>query len=95
MITGSNEWWTVVQSTKFSEAETMLREYKAKLMSEFLGTERQVFSDSIMNRINAEIHRISQLSNKVTLRSVMRDMLDTETFEAICTEAARREQELM
>lgn len=72
----------------------MLRGYKTELIAKFFGTERQVFADAALSRVNTEIHRIAQLSNKVTLRSVMRDMLDAETFEAICTEAARREQEL-
>lgn len=94
MIAGSDEWWIVVQSTVFSEAETMLRGYKATLLEEKIGTPEYVNAGFMMPRINAEIHRLSQLSQRVTLRNVMRDMLDQETFDSIVTEAARREKEL-
>lgn len=94
MIAGSPEWWIVVQSTKFSEAETMLRGYKAALMEAKIGTPEYVAAAATIHRINAEIHRLAQITNKITLRNVMRDMLDSEMYEAIITEAARREQDM-
>lgn len=90
MKTGSKEWWRVVRETQFHEAEAMLRNYRGELLRESEGVPDAATAAEI-SRINDEIHRISQLQNKASIMSAIRNVYGQEGVDAVREEIARLE----
>lgn len=86
-----NQWWLTIQSMPLSEALVMLRDYRAMLLREN-GGDKGYFGASLeINRINAEIHRMSQVIDRSTLRQAMKNVLPPELYEAVMVERERLE----
>ena len=89
---GSPEWWLIVMSSPMYEAEALLKQYKAVLLlqSDAKGQERFRISSQV-SRVNAEIHRFSQIQNRARLSLAVRNVCGQDVFEQVMEEAARLE----
>ncbi len=89
---GSADWWLVVQSSPLDEAERMLKDYKSALLVLKVGTPEYIAAGATVSKVNAEIHRLSQIQNRTTLMQALRNVYGQEGVEAVKVEQARLRQ---
>ncbi len=89
---GSSDWWLVVQSSPFDEAERLLKDYKSTLLVNKVGTPEYVAAGALISRVNSEIHRLSQLQDRASLTVAIRNVYGQEGVDAVMTERARLRQ---
>lgn len=90
---GNKDWWLLVQSMPLTEAETMLRDYKATLLANNpVGSPNYFAAGVEVQRVNAELHRLSQIENRATWMKAMRNVLTPEQLACVCEERERLEQ---
>ncbi len=85
------QWWLTVQSMPLSEALVLLRDYRAMLLRENAREETYIGASAEISRINAEIHRMTQVIDRSTLIKAMRNVLPAEMYEAVLVERERLE----
>lgn len=85
------QWWLTVQSMPLSEALMLLRDYRSMLLRENAGAETYIGASVEISRINAEIHRMTQVIDRSTLIKAMRNVLPPELYEAVLVERERLE----
>jgi hypothetical protein len=88
---GSNEWWDALRSQPFLEQDRWLRNYRADLLEANGGKTTHMEASHQVHRINNELHRLTQLINRTTLKQAMRNVLPPEQCELVVAEAARLE----
>lgn len=93
MTPGSKEWWIVVRSTQFLEAELMLKDYRAELVQLQSAHSTQENMAEI-TKVNEEIHRLSQIQNRANIARAVRNIFGDEGWARVREEAARLEYEV-
>jgi len=91
MLMGSKEWWTVVQSTCALDAEQMLRDYKATLLVSKAGTPEHHNAGVQIQKVNAELHRITQVLLRASWQRAIRNVYGEDGYEKVAAERARLE----
>lgn len=91
MLAGSSEWWIVVRSTVLDEAEIMLRDYKAALVTHKAGSPEHYAAGIVLQRVNTELHRVVQVKQKRSWRKAITNICGNDVYEDICAEMARIE----
>jgi hypothetical protein len=88
---GSEEWWQIVLSSQMYEAESLLRQFKAALLSKHAGATTYNDAAAQITRVNNELHRFSQIQNRATMKRAMRNICGDEVYAQVMEEVARIE----
>lgn len=91
---GGPDWWLVVQTMPWKEADVCLRDYRAALLQENPpGSSGYAVAAVKVQRVNDEIHRVSQAMNNASWTKVIRNVLPLDLQDAVFNEKRRLEME--
>lgn len=90
---GSKDWWRVVQSMPPEEALMHLNDYRTSLMLYNVGQPQYVTAAALLGKVNTEIKRFNRLIDNGRWYRACKNVLDTETFDAVLIEKRRLEEE--
>lgn len=88
---GSEEWWEIVFSSQMYEAESLLKQFKAVLLSKHAGETTYNDAAAQITRCNNALHRFSQIQNRANLTRAIRNICGNEVCEQVKEEVARLE----
>lgn len=88
---GSDQWWEIVMTSQMHEAEALLKQYKAVLLSKHNGQASQSNAAAQIARINQEMHRFSQIQNRASMSQAVKNICGEDVFAQVREEMARLE----